>query len=199
MSKPSLNAQTNQYFLSWALYALIFFGLSACHFSQAKQTETYRGLPYHAPTTQTPPQGVKRISADDLAGLLSSENKPVLIDVYGAIFREESLDFDGAWLVSSSRKNIPGSVWLPNVGKQELKPVVEQYFRDQLTQLTHENKSKVLVIYCIEDCWMAWNAAKRSNEWGYTNVLWFREGVDGWNDNNWQLQDSEPVNLPINE
>ena len=160
--------------------------------------DTYRGLPYRAPTTQVPPNGVSRISALELNNQLHSTSPPVLIDVYGAIFREESLDFDGAWLVSTPRKNIPKSVWLPNVGKQKLRPVVEQFYRDQLRELTARDKTKALVIYCIEDCWMSWNAAKRAREWGYTNVLWFREGVDGWNDNGWALQDSEPVPLPVN-
>ncbi len=122
-----------------------------------------------------------------------------MIDVYGAIFREESLDFDGAWLVSSPRKNIPGSVWLPNVGKQELKPVVKLYFDTNLVDLTSGDKSKSLVFYCIEDCWMAWNAAKRAREWGYSDVMWFREGVDGWKDINGQLEPIEPINLPVND
>jgi len=161
--------------------------------------EPYRGLPYHAPTTQIPPYGVKRISAVELKESLSSDRAPILIDVYGAIFREESLDFDGAWLVSTPRKNLPSSIWLPNVGKQVLRPVVEQYYRDQLDELTGGDKTQALVIYCIEDCWMAWNAAKRAHEWGYSNVTWFREGVDGWNDNGWALQDSEPVSLPVND
>jgi len=161
--------------------------------------EPYRGLPYHAPTTQIPPIGVTRISASELKKRLDSSNKPILIDVYGAIFREESLDFDGAWLVSTPRKNIPNSVWLPNVGKQTLKPVVEQYYRDQLKALTNNDKTAELVIYCIEDCWMAWNAAKRAVEWDYSNVHWFREGVDGWTDNDLTIQSSEPVSLPVNE
>ncbi len=171
----------------------------ACAGSIATEKELYRGLPYRAPTTQIPPDGVKRISAAKLEQALNAKVSLVLIDVYGAIFREESLDFDGEWLVSSPRKNIPGSVWLPNVGKQSLKPVVEKYYRNQLTELTDNNRASLLVIYCMEDCWMSWNAAKRAHEWGYTNVRWFREGVDGWTDNNWALQNSEPVNLPVND
>ncbi|MEO1889285.1 MAG: rhodanese-like domain-containing protein [Cycloclasticus sp.] len=175
---------------------------SACAETDIKTNqinEPYRGLPYHAVTTQLPPIGITRISAIDLKGPLLSKQKPVMIDVYGAIFREESLDFDGAWLVSTPRKNIPGSIWLPNVGKQELKPVVKFYFETNLVKLTAGDKSKALVFYCIEDCWMAWNAAKRAREWGYSNVMWFREGVDGWKDINGLLEDSEPVNLPVND
>ena len=177
------------------------FFLSACasNASSKHYHEPYRGLPYHAPTTLVAPIGVERISAVELKRLINADKGTVLLDVYGAIFREESLDFDGAWLVSTPRRNIPTSIWLPNVGKKVLKLVVEKYFRDQLKELTHDDMNVVIVIYCVEDCWMAWNAAKRAHEWGYTNVMWFREGVDGWNDNGWLLEDSEPVNLPVNE
>ena len=173
---------------------------AACAFQQHNIVEeSYRGLPYHAPTTKAPPAGVTKVSASKLKELLSHDNKLLLIDVYGAIFREESLDFDGAWLVSTPRKNITGSIWLPNVGKETLKPIIKMYFANNLKELTNNDKHKKLVFYCIEDCWMAWNAAKRAHEWGYTNVLWFREGVDGWKDINGPLEDSDPVNLPVNE
>ena len=162
-------------------------------------TEPYRGLPYHAPTTLTPPNGVKRISVDELRSCLARKQKPVLIDVYGAIFREESLDFDGAWLVSTPHKSLPDSTWLPNVGKQELIPVVEDYYRFHLKELTGNDLSKTLVIFCVEDCWMGWNAAKRAREWGYTNVMWFREGIDAWKEKGWPLHDIEPINLPVND
>ena len=180
---------------------LVMLFVSACSHTVNTEPviEAYRGLPYHAITTKIPPMGVERISSADLKGLLSQQSKPILIDVYGAIFREESLDFDGAWLVSSPRKNILGSIWLPNVGKQELKPVVMLYFETNLVDLTAGDKSKALVFYCIEDCWMAWNAAKRAHEWGYSEVMWFREGVDGWKDINGELEASEPINLPVNE
>lgn len=180
---------------------LIILFLAGCSHALEHEpiNEAYRGAPYHAVTTKMPPIGVGRLSAVDLKEQLAADIKPVLIDVYGAIFREESLYFDGAWLVSSPRENIPGSVWLPNVGKQLLKPVVKHYFEIQLIELTEGDKSKALVFYCIEDCWMSWNAAKRAHEWGYLNVMWFREGVDGWKDINGQLQASDPVNLPVDE
>ncbi|PCH83334.1 MAG: sulfurtransferase [Piscirickettsiaceae bacterium] len=189
----------NNVYICTLLAAVSF--LAGCAANQQKPTkqELYHGLPYHAVTTLTPPQGVIKVSATDLNTILLGESKPILIDVYGAIFREESLDFDGAWLVSTPRKNIIGSVWLPNVGKQELKPVVKLYFETNLKDLTLGDKSKTLVFYCIEDCWMAWNAAKRAHEWGYSDVLWFREGVDGWKDIKGQLEASEPINLPVND
>ncbi|MBV1913582.1 MAG: PQQ-dependent catabolism-associated CXXCW motif protein [Cycloclasticus sp.] len=190
-----------KYALIKTMVAILVLSLTACASKGLvkPQDEKYRGLPYLVPTTEIPPTGVKRISARELKNRLSTSKRTVLIDVYGAIFREETLDFDGAWLVSTPRKNLPTSVWLPTVGKQKLNVVVEQYYRQQLKELTANDTNKVIVIYCVEDCWMAWNAAKRAKEWGYNNVWWFREGVDGWLDNGWQLQNSVPINLPVND
>ena len=36
---------------------------------------------------------------------------------------------------------------------------------------------------------MSWNAAKRAAEWGWRQVLWYRDGTDGW----------EAAGLPIQE
>ena len=138
---------------------LIILASVGCVFERFNTVEEkYRGLPYHAPTSELAPLGVTKVSASKLKELLSRDEKPLLIDVYGAIFREESLDFDGAWLVSTPRKNIVGSVWLPNVGKEALKPIINIYFDKNLKELTNNDKHKQLVFYCIEDCWMAWNA-----------------------------------------
>ena len=47
----------------------------------------------------------------------------------------------------------------------------------------------LLVIYCQENCWMSWNAAKRVLSYGYPNVAWYPEGTEGW----------ERANLPVAE
>ena len=162
------------------------------------ETEPYRSPPYHALTTTTPPKGVERIDAHQLE-LLMHRGNFVLIDVFGALFREESLFFEGDWLISEPRKNIPGSEWLPNVGKESLDALFKQYFEIELQRLTENDKNKEIVFYCIEDCWMSWNASKRANAWGYSRVMWFREGVDGWLDRGGRLESSQPVRIPVND
>ncbi|MBQ0725701.1 MAG: PQQ-dependent catabolism-associated CXXCW motif protein [Cycloclasticus sp.] len=190
--------------IKWLLNpAVMLLMTSSCYVANAHNThisdEPYRGLPYHATTTEVPPKNVDRLLINEVQQLISSGDKPVLIDVYGAIFREEALDFDGAWQVTLPRQNIPNSTWLPNVGKETLIPIVELYYQQQLIRLTQENKAKTIIIYCNVDCWMAWNAAKRANEWGYTSVKWFREGVDGWIEKGLQLQEAKPINLPVDD
>lgn len=78
------------------------------------------------------------------------------------------------------RLNIPGSIWLPDTGYGTLAPATEDYLRDGLVRASGGNPAKQLVIYCLTDCWMSWNAAKRALSWGYSNVAWYPEGTDGW-------------------
>ena len=40
---------------------------------------------------------------------------------------------------------------------------------------------------------MSWNAAKRAAIWGYTQVYWYRDGMDGWEAANLPTQIAEPV------
>lgn len=78
------------------------------------------------------------------------------------------------------RHSIPGAIWLPNVGYGAIADVTAAYFRTGLEKATEGDLSHPVVIFCLEDCWMSWNAAKRALEWGYTSVYWLPEGTDGW-------------------
>lgn len=78
------------------------------------------------------------------------------------------------------RHAIPGSIWLPNVGYGAIADVTAEYFRKGLEKATGGDRAHPVVFYCLEDCWMSWNAAKRAIEWGYTSVYWLPEGTDGW-------------------
>ena len=59
-------------------------------------------------------------------------------------------------------------------------PVTESYLRDNLARATAGDRARLLVFYCLKDCWMSWNAAKRALAMGYTNVAWYPDGTDGW-------------------
>jgi PQQ-dependent catabolism-associated CXXCW motif protein len=82
------------------------------------------------------------------------------------------------------RMDIPGSIWLANVGYGEITKETEVYFKAGLAANTGGNKSRKIVIYCMTDCWMSWNAAKRAVSWGYTAVVWYPDGADGWERSN---------------
>lgn len=75
---------------------------------------------------------------------------------------------------------IPGAIWLPNVGYGKIAEVTAEYFRSGLSAATGGDPNHPVVFFCLEDCWMSWNAARRAIEWGYGEVYWFPEGTDGW-------------------
>jgi rhodanese-related sulfurtransferase len=43
---------------------------------------------------------------------------------------------------------------------------------------------------------MSWNAAKRAVMWGYTGVIWYPEGTDGWQDAGLPLEEAKPAPHP---
>ena len=50
-----------------------------------------------------------------------------------------------------------------------------------LAQQTQGRKGVALVFYCqSRECWMSYNAALRAIHAGYTNVLWYRGGIEAW-------------------
>ena len=90
------------------------------------------------------------------------------------------------------RRDIPGSVWLPDTGYGELAAETENYFRLGLERVTRSDGAKLLVFYCLRDCWMSWNAAKRALALGYKNVAWYPDGTDGWEAAGLPLQEAKP-------
>jgi PQQ-dependent catabolism-associated CXXCW motif protein len=94
------------------------------------------------------------------------------------------------------RRNIPGSCWLPDTGYGALAPVTENYLQTNLARVTGGDRTKALVVYCLRDCWMSWNAAKRILAMGYSNVIWYPEGTDGWAEADLPLQESMPEPQP---
>jgi PQQ-dependent catabolism-associated CXXCW motif protein len=53
-----------------------------------------------------------------------------------------------------------------------------------LMQATRGRKDMPLVFYCQSpQCWMSYNAALRAINAGFTNVLWYRGGVEAWRRN----------------
>ncbi len=54
-------------------------------------------------------------------------------------------------------------------------------FGAYLEQVTQGNKHHALVFYCQSvHCWMSYNAALRAIHMGYTQVLWYRGGIEAW-------------------
>ncbi len=106
---------------------------------------------------------------------------------------------DGHWRLSQPRHNIPGSLWLPDVGTGTLSESMTHYFQTNLEKFTKGNKAQPIIIYCTADCWMAWNAVRRAASYGYTNLLWYPEGTEDWQAAGHPLTKATPVPLQNDE
>ncbi len=157
------------------------------------EPDDYRMADYKAPVPATL-KGATVLSTRQLKQLIATA-QPVLIDVLPAP-REPKNRPEGRIWRPKPRANIPGSVWLPNVGYGELSAEFERYFKDNLARLSDGDPERSLVFYCKANCWMSWNAAKRALAYGYRKVSWYPEGTDGWAAAGLPLEDAKPVPMP---
>lgn len=103
----------------------------------------------------------------------------VFIDVYPKPPKPPNLPAGTFWR-DPEHQTIDGAYWIPNVGYGALPADIEDYFKRSLEALSKGDPGQKLVFFCLKDCWMSWNAAKRALSYGYRNVAWFRDGTDGW-------------------
>ncbi len=159
------------------------------------EPDGYRMGQYRAPTPAT----LRGALAVDTAAAraLWDAGQTLFIDVLPRPPKPKDLPEGTVWR-DRPRDNIPGSAWLPNVGFGALNPELEAYFRQSLATLTGGDPGKPLLIYCLTDCWMSWNAAKRALELGYRQVYWYPEGTDGWLAGGGRVEDSQPLAAPDN-
>jgi len=142
-----------------------------------------------APTPDDIPAPARTIDAAQARILL--EAGAVALDVYGAP-QSRYDELEGTWLVKDPRLSLPGAIWLPEVGRGTLSDDMQVYLSDNMARLTNGDKTHPLVIFCVADCWMSWNAAQRLTQMGYRDVNWFRLGTDGWLDEGWALAPVTP-------
>jgi quinoprotein dehydrogenase-associated probable ABC transporter substrate-binding protein/PQQ-dependent catabolism-associated CXXCW motif protein len=146
--------------------------------SAVPEPDGYRMDKYRTPVPATL-KGATVLSTAALQRLIA-ERQPVLVDVLPKTRKPQDRDQAQLWL-EPKRDDVPGSVWLPNVGYGELTPEFAGYFRTELARATGGDLARPVVFYCDANCWMSWNAARRAmGELGYTNVYWYPDGVQGW-------------------
>lgn len=159
--------------------------------SPVPEPQGYRLDDYRAPVPKSL-SGATVLDTERLRRMLERGDDTILIDVLPAPRRPENLRPGALWL-PKQRRNIPGSVWLPNTGYGILPVEEEAYLRRNLARLSEGDSGRALVFYCLADCWMSWNAAKRAVAWGYVNVYWYPAGTDGWAEAGLPLEESVPV------
>jgi PQQ-dependent catabolism-associated CXXCW motif protein len=140
------------------------------------EPEGYRLDHYRAPTPATL-RGARVVHVEEAERLWREGAR--FVDVMPQPPRPRNLPPGTLWR-TPSRDSVPGAVWLANVGYGELAPETEAYFREGLAAITEGDPSRPVVFFCLIDCWMSWNAAKRALSFGYTAVIWFPDGIDAW-------------------
>ncbi len=118
----------------------------------------------HGPTPASIPGG-QVVTTKGLAGLIQGRQVPyILLDVLG---QPEILP------------NALPAAWLSQPGT--FNDAMQQQAAQMLAQWTQGRKDVALVFYCLSrECWMSYNAALRAINAGYSNVLWYRGGIEAW-------------------
>ena len=161
--------------------------------AQPPEPEGYRMDDYRAPTPESVAGGF--VLDTDAAQKLWQSGGAVWVDVLPAPHRPANLPASALWMPLPHR-DIPGSLWLPDIGRGALSPELESYFRNRLEAVTDGRKGAAVVFYCLADCWMSWNAAKRAASWGYEQIYWYRDGTDGWEAAKLPMADANPLADP---
>lgn len=127
-------------------------------------TTQLHGGAMHSPTPARIPGG-QVVTTQGLATLMQGRQAPlVLFDVLG---QPETLP------------NAVPAAWLSQSGTFD--DQVQRQAGQMLAQQTQGRKDVALVFYCLSrECWMSYNAALRAIAAGYTNVLWYRGGIEAW-------------------
>ena len=180
-------------YLIFVLASLVFapaYGLA----QDTPEPDGYRTENYRAPT----PAALKgaRVVTTPVARQIWNDGGAVFLDVLPHAPRPANLPAGTIWR-EKPRLNIPGSLWLPDTGYGALAPAMENYLRANVARISTGDRAKMLVVYCQRACWMSWNAAKRILAMGYTNVAWYPDGTDGWQEADLPLQESKPEPQPV--
>ena len=162
-----------------AFAGLMALGLALpiCVPAQVAEPEGYRMEEYRAPVPDSL-EGATVVDAEE-AHALWQDGGAVFVDVLPRPPKPQNLPEGTIWR-DKPRISIAGASWLPNTGYGDIAPATEAYFSDALETLTDGDKAHPVLFFCLPDCWMSWNAAKRAMVGGYSSVYWFPEGSEGW-------------------
>lgn len=127
-------------------------------------TRQLHGGAMHGPTPTTIP-GAQVVTTKGLVALVQGRQAPfVVFDVLG---QPEVLP------------NAVAAAWLAQPGT--FSDAVQAQAAQLFAQAAQGRKDVALVFYCASrECWMSYNAALRAVQAGYTNVLWYRGGLEAW-------------------
>ena len=157
------------------------------------EPEGYRTSDYRSPVPAT--VNSKPALTTEQAAAFWHDHAAIFVDTLPQAPRPTNLPAGTIWN-RKARDDIPGSIWLPDTGYGQLPSIMETYFATNLQQATAGDRSRHLVFYCLANCWMSWNAAKRAMALGYKQVDWYAGGTDEWAAHHLPLEPREPKPRP---
>ncbi|HQZ31134.1 MAG TPA: rhodanese-like domain-containing protein [Arenimonas sp.] len=118
----------------------------------------------HGPTPSAIPGG-RLVTTPELAQLMRDASAQALV-------------FD----VLGGPQRLPNAIpVVPASQAGNFQDSVQHEFGQYLQQATQGRKDRPMVFYCQgTQCWMSYNAALRAIALGYTKVLWYRGGIEAW-------------------
>lgn len=174
------------------LFTLPWLTAGPVHAEDVPEPAAYRLTDFRAPVPQTV-LGVPGLTDEEARA--AWDDGAVFIDVFPRPPKPANLPEGTLWM-SPKRTTIKGAYWLPNVGYGKLDETRSSYFAAMLEELTGGDKTRAIVMFCLADCWMSWNAARRATlELGYEAVRWYPDGTDGWDMSDWPMQTVEGAEL----
>ena len=153
------------------------------------EPDTYRMEEYRKPVPATL-KGAKVLTGKDASALWTA-GTAVFIDVYPYAPKPDNLPASTVWR-EPKHFTVENAHWLANTGYGVLSAETEAYFKTHLEKLSGGDKAKPLVFFCLRNCWMSWNASKRALTYGYSNVNWFSEGTDAWQEIGQPVAEARP-------
>lgn len=126
-------------------------------------TNQLRAGQLHAPTPTSLP-GATTVNTAALAGAIGAGQQLILIDVLGANY------------------SLPRAVVAPALASPgHFQDRTQQQAVQWLAQITGNRRDLPIVIFCSDpQCWLSYNAALRTVAAGFTNVYWYRGGLQAW-------------------
>jgi PQQ-dependent catabolism-associated CXXCW motif protein len=175
-----------------ALAAVLLMALAHAQ-SGIAEPDGYRTENYRSPVPATL-AGARVLSTEEAATIWRAKSGS-FVDVLPRPPKPKNLPEGTVWR-DQPRQDIPGSIWLPDTGYGVLAAATEDYLKRGLARASGGDHSRLLVFYCLADCWMSWNAAKRALSYGYTAVAWYPDGTDGWSFADLPLEETKPEPRP---
>ena len=117
--------------------------------------------------------GVTTVTTLELRDLLERDKNVVLVDAFN----------------NAEHMTLPGAYWRPDLGEVRPGAFPLAEMTKVMEEITMRNRERPIVVFerSASWGWYGYNAALRLVGMGYTNVHWYRGGIDAWFDAGFQM------------